>query len=86
MVGVVPDAADFGMAQILSAAAYRRGFADRGAGRRVDVWLPLQPNPESYPRDTHPIFQVGRLARGASLAAAREEAAAIAATSSACTR
>jgi putative ABC transport system permease protein len=79
VVGVVPDDADFGVLQMLSAAAYSRGFADRGERTRVDVWMPLQPDPESSPRETHPIFMVGRLARGAGPDSAQKEMAAIAA-------
>ncbi len=79
IVGVLPDGADFGMRQILSAAAYSRGFADRGERARVDVWLPLQADPGASPRDTHPIFMIGRLAPGASLVAARQESATVAA-------
>jgi putative ABC transport system permease protein len=79
VIGVVPDEADFGVLQVLSAAAYSRGFADRGEHSRVDVWTPLQPDPESLPRETHPIFMLGRLAPGASPSSAQEETAAIAA-------
>ena len=79
VVGVVPDATDFGVLQILSAAAYARGFADRGERARVDVWGPLRPDPETLPRDTHPAFVVGRLAPGATPAAAQSEMASIAA-------
>jgi len=79
VVGVVPDTTDFGVMQILSSAAYARAFADRGERVRVDVWVPLKPNPESLPRSTHPIFVVGRLAPGATLASAQEEMAAISA-------
>jgi predicted permease len=78
VVGVVPDEADFGLLQVLSAAAYSRGFADRSERTRVDVWTPLQPDPESLPRDTHPIFVLGRLAPGATLISAQHETAAIA--------
>jgi predicted permease len=78
IVGVVPDAADFGVLQILTKAAYSRSFADRGDRVRVDVWLPLQPNPAAL-RDTHGIFMVGRLAAKASPAGAAKEMAAIAA-------
>jgi predicted permease len=78
IVGVVPDGADFGVLQILSAAAYSRSFAARGDRVRVDVWLPLQADPEQLPRDTHPIFVLGRLAGGSSPAAAQHEMAAIA--------
>jgi predicted permease len=77
IVGVVPDAADFGVLQILTRAAYSRSFADRGTGVRVDVWAPLQPNPESSPRETHPLFVLGRLAPSATHAAAQQEMTAI---------
>jgi hypothetical protein len=50
IVGVVPDASDFGVLQVLTAAAYGRGFAARGERTRVDVWLPLQPDPQALPR------------------------------------
>ena len=78
IIGILPDAADFGALQMLEAATYSRGFADRDARARVDVWVPLRPDPESSPRDTHPIFMLGRLARDATLVAARRETAAIA--------
>ena len=79
IVGVMPDAGDFGVLQILGAAAYSRGFADRGERTRVDVWTPLQPNPKALPRETHPLLMLGRLAPGASAEAAQEEFAGIAA-------
>jgi putative ABC transport system permease protein len=78
-VGVVPDVTDFGILQVLSAAAYSRGFADRGDRTRVDLWMPLQPDPESFPRETHPIFLLGRLGPGATVASAQQELSAIAA-------
>jgi hypothetical protein len=62
IVGILPDGADFGVLQILSAAAYSRGFADRGLQTQVDIWAPLQASPEQFPRSTHPIFVLGRLA------------------------
>ena len=77
IVGVLPRGADFGMLQILKAAAYSRGFADRGGRTQVDVWLPLQPNPAVNPRGNHPIFVLGRLAPGASAETAQEEMATI---------
>jgi putative ABC transport system permease protein len=77
IVGIMPAGADFGTFQILSAADYGRGFADRGARAGVDVWVPLQASEQSLPRSTHPIIIVGRL-RG-SIAAAQEELAGIAA-------
>jgi putative ABC transport system permease protein len=73
VVGVVRDVSDFGVLQILSAAVYSRSFADRGDRVRVDAWLPLQPNPKSYPRDTHGLFVLGRLAPGVGLASAQRE-------------
>jgi predicted permease len=79
IVGVASRAAAFGASQILSAAAYSRSFADRGERTEVDVWVPLQPNPETTPRSTHPIFVLGRLAPGASLESAQQEMAGIAA-------
>ena len=79
IVGVLPAGADFGMLQVLRAAAYSRGFADRGGRVRVDAWLPLAADPASLPRDTHPIFVVGRLADGARLVDAEQEMTAIAA-------
>ncbi len=79
IVGVLPAAADFGVLQVLSAAAYSRSFADRGERVRVDVWAPLAPDQPELVRETHPIFVLGRLAPGATAAAAQQEMARIAA-------
>lgn len=79
VVGVVPERADFGVLQVLSSAAYSRGFADRGERARVQVWLPLPEDPERMPRDSHPLFVVGRLAASHTIASAQEELNAIAA-------
>jgi predicted permease len=79
IIGVVPDESDFGMLQVLSSAAYARGFADRGGRPGVAIWAPLQASVEQWPRDTHPMFVLGRLAQGVSPAAAQQEMAAIAA-------
>ncbi len=79
IAGVLPADADFGMLQILSAAAYGRGFASRGEPARVDVWAPLRGDPQTLPRETHPIFLVGRLADGSSVSAAQAELEGIAA-------
>jgi putative ABC transport system permease protein len=79
IVGVMPDLADFGMVQILTSAAYSRSFVDRGGRSRVDIWTPLQPDPRSLPRDTHPIFVLGRLTSGATVASAQQEMTGIAA-------
>ena len=76
VVGIAPRGADFGTLQLLGSADYQRGFADRGGRPRVDVWLPLRANPEAS-RGNHPIFVVGRLARGASFASAQDEMARI---------
>ena len=79
IVGVVPASADFGILQVLRSADYGRGFAQRDARTTVDVFGPLQGNPQSLPRDTHPIFVIGRLAAGSSLETAQQELGAIAA-------
>jgi predicted permease len=79
IAGDVGDGADFGVLQVLAAADYSRGFVDRDARSVVDIWAPLQPDPKRLVRDTHPLIMMGRLAPGASLGAAQEELAAIAA-------
>jgi predicted permease len=79
IVGVVPSGADFGVLQVLSAADYSRGFADRDARSVVDVWAPLQADPARLVRDTHPLLMLGRLAPGATLTSAQDELASIAA-------
>lgn len=79
IVGVVPSDADFGILQVLGAAAYSRAFADRAGRASVDLWLPLQPDPQPELRHTHPIFVLGRLGNATTLPAAQEEMAAIAA-------
>jgi putative ABC transport system permease protein len=78
VVGVAPRGADFGTLQVLGAAAYLRGFVDKGGRPRVDLWVPLRPNPESQ-RSTHPIFVVGRIASSASFVSAQGEMTRIAA-------
>jgi putative ABC transport system permease protein len=77
VVGILPDSADTGMLQWLAAADYGRGFADRDARTRVDLWLPMPTDVEALPRDTHPVLTLGRLASGVSLAEARDEVGAI---------
>src|SRR5690606_29227125 len=64
VVGVLPDHADLGMLQWLSAADYSRGFADRDARTRVDLWLPLPRDARALPRSTHPLLVLGRLREG----------------------
>ena len=79
VVGVVAAGADFGVTQVLRQADYSRGFVDRDARSAVDVWVPLQADPKRLVRDTHPLLMIGRLAPGATIAAAQEELASIAA-------
>jgi predicted permease len=76
IIGVVPRGADFGLDQVHARAAYHAPYS--GAGD-IDVWTPLQADAATYPRDTHPIILVGRLAPGASVAAAQTDLAGIAA-------
>ena len=78
IVGVVDDDADFGTLQLLSAAAYSRSFADRGEATRVDVWIPLRADPKTLPRETHPIFMLGRLTAGQTAESAERELASLA--------
>ncbi len=73
IVGVLPDQADLGMLQWLSAADYSRGFADRDARTRVDLWLPLPLDVRSLPRSTHPLLVLGRLRDGVAPEAAERE-------------
>ena len=74
IVGVVSPTADFGVLQILSAADYARGFADRDPRTRVDVWLPLQADPARAPRGgNHSFLMIGRLAAGATASSAHDE-------------
>ena len=75
----MPPAADFGILQVLRSADYSRGFAQRDARTIVDVFAPLQGDPQRLPRSTHPLFVLGRLAPGATPESAQEEIGAIAA-------
>jgi len=77
VIGVMAEGADFGVLQVLGAAAYGRGFAERGGRVRVDLWLPLRADPAAS-RGNHPILVVGRLAPGADAASAQHEMTAIA--------
>ncbi|MBX3172912.1 MAG: ABC transporter permease [Gemmatimonadaceae bacterium] len=72
IIGVAAQGADFGALQLLRTANYQRGFADRGGRPRVDVWVPLRLSPQAS-RENHPIFVLGRLQVGATLAAAKLE-------------
>lgn len=73
IVGVLADQADFGILQLLRAADYSRGFADRGGRTRVDAWLPLRADPARADRGNHPILMVGRLKPEATRASAQRE-------------
>ena len=79
IVGVLPSGADFGTLQVLAAAAYNRSFADRFGPADVQLWVPLRAAMATLPRDTHPIFVLGRLTSGTPLAVAQQEMTAIAA-------
>jgi putative ABC transport system permease protein len=79
VVGVMPAGGDFGILQILSAAAYSRGFADRAMKTEVDIWMPMQGDVRQLPRSTHPLFVVGRLAAQATYDTAHGELSTIAA-------
>ncbi len=76
IVGVLPGGADFGTLQVLRAADYSRGFADRGGRAWVDAWVPIGSNP-APPRSTHVTFLLGRLNPGASVESAQQEMSAI---------
>jgi putative ABC transport system permease protein len=79
IVGVVANGADLGLLQVLAAADYSRGFVDRDPRSVVDIWSPLQPDPRTLVRDTHPLLMIGRLSTTATVSAAQEELASIAA-------
>jgi len=78
VAGVLPRGADFGFRQLLARADYGRSFGEAGDAP-LAVWLAAQPDPERYPRHTHPVFVLGRLAAGVSAGAAADELAAVAA-------
>ena len=79
VIGIVPDDADFGVLQVLAAADYSRGFADRDPRSIVDVWAPLQPNPQELVRETHPLLMIGRMSPATTVSSAQEELTSIAA-------
>ena len=79
IVGVLPADADFGTLQVLGAADYGRGFADRGGRVRVDIWLPLRADPGTASRANHPILVLGRLTPGSTPELAQQEMSGIAA-------
>ena len=77
IVGVVADAADFGVLQILTRAASPglRRSRDAGPRRRVDA--AAAQGPKSSPRDTHPMFVLGKLAPSATRQSGQAEMTAI---------
>lgn len=75
IVGVLPREADLGVSQIHDRSDYNAGFA----GGDVDVWFPIIPSSDLYPRSTHPFLTLGRLADGATQDEAQAELAGVAA-------
>ncbi|HSJ13472.1 MAG TPA: ABC transporter permease [Longimicrobiales bacterium] len=73
IVGVLPDGADLGLAQVHARADYSAPMASSD----VEVWLALEPSAEAFPRETHPFLVIGRLAPGATVASAQAELAEI---------
>ena len=67
----MPDGADFGVLQILSAAAYSRSFADRGERTEIDIWAPLQASAAAAAAEHPSDFRAGRLADGVTADAAQ---------------
>jgi len=76
VIGVMPASADFGLDQIHDRADYHSEYLTSG---QVEVWLPGSGDEQSYPRETHPFIQVGRLAPGSDLRAAADELTQVAA-------
>jgi predicted permease len=73
IVGVLPAETDLGIAQVHARADYSVPLG----GPSVELWIALEPTEEAFPRQTHPFLTIGRLAPGATLAAAQEELAAL---------
>lgn len=74
VIGVLPAAAEFGLDQIHARAAYHAPYGGDGT---VDVWAPIEGVMENSPRDTHPVIAIVRLAPGATVAQAGDEASTI---------
>lgn len=72
IIGVLPRDADLGMAQVHANADYSVPLSGP-----ADLWLAVEPTTQEYPRQTHPFLALGRLADGATLAAAQQEMAAV---------
>ncbi len=72
VIGVVPHGADFGLDQIHARAAYHGPYIGTGD---VDVWTPMQADEHIFPRTTHPVIMLGRLAKGVSVDQAQVELA-----------
>ncbi len=70
VLGVMPEAADFGLDQLHQRADYHSEYVASG---HVDLWAPLDASEQQFSRDTHPFLVLGRLAPGASVATARDE-------------
>lgn len=74
VIGVIGASSDFGLDQLHQRADYHPAYLAEG---NVDVWLPLAANADVLTRDTHQTLVIGRLAGGATMAAAQAEAASI---------
>lgn len=73
IIGVLPQDADLGIAQLHARADYGTPLAGIG----VDIWIAVEPTAAAFPRQTHPFFAVARLVSGATLASAQDELAGI---------
>lgn len=76
VVGIMPAGSDFGLDQLHARADYHAPYTGVGD---VEVWIPLQATEQTYSRDSHSFFIIGRLADNASLRMATEELEGIAA-------
>ena len=75
IIGVVRSDVDVAIRQMHRRADYHVPLG----GARVDVYVGISPDAATYARSTHPFLVVGRLAEGATAAAASAELAGIAA-------
>jgi putative ABC transport system permease protein len=73
VIGVLPAAADLGIAQVHAHADYAAPLASP----QVELWVAMQPSAEEFPRQTHPFLAIGRLAPGIPLESAQSELARI---------
>src|SRR5512147_2500168 len=64
VIGVVGHGADFGLDQVHARDAYHGPYSGTGD---VGLWMPLQADEATWPRETHPFFMLGRLAPGSAV-------------------